>query len=51
FDLPSGTSITSDGGYTQTAQSSVPEPSTLLLLGSGMAGFAMTRIRKFRKKG
>lgn len=32
------------GGGTQ-----VPEPSTLLLLGSGMVGLAMTRIRKFRK--
>ncbi len=34
-----------------TSTSSVPEPSTLLLLGSGMVGLAMTRIRKFRKNG
>ena len=33
------------------AHATVPEPSTLLLLGSGMAGFVMTRLRKFRKNG
>ena len=33
FDLPPGTSITSDGGFVQTA--SVPEPSAIVLLLSG----------------
>ena len=35
------------GGGGGTA--AVPEPSTLLLIGSGMAGLAMTRLRNFRK--
>lgn len=49
FTLPAGTSISSTGGYTQSASASaVPEPSTLLLLGSGMAGVAVFG-RKFRK--
>ncbi|MEK7680157.1 MAG: PEP-CTERM sorting domain-containing protein [Deltaproteobacteria bacterium] len=38
-------------GSLEVAVSNVPEPSTLLLLGSGMIGLAMTRFRKFRKKG
>lgn len=28
----------------------VPEPSTLILLGSGIAGFVITRLRRFRRK-
>lgn len=35
FDLPAGTSITSDGGYTQTA---VPVPPAVWLFGSGLLG-------------
>ena len=38
-------------GSLEVAVSNVPEPSTLLLLGSGMVGLAMTRFRKFRKNG
>ncbi len=38
-------------GSLEVAVSNVPEPSTLLLLGSGMIGLAMTRFRKFRKNG
>jgi hypothetical protein len=34
FDLPPGTSITSDGGFVQSA--SVPEPSTIVLVLSGL---------------
>ncbi len=48
FDLPDGTWITSDGGYTQTDQpNTVPEPSTLLFVGLGM--FAVVGMkRKFQ---
>lgn len=38
-------------GSLEVAVSNVPEPSTFLLLGSGILGLAMTRFRKFRKNG
>ena len=48
--LDPNTSWVSESGRTISAASvPVPEPSTLLLLGSGMAGLAMTGLRKFRK--
>ena len=49
FALPEGTSITSEGGFSQTNSipetSPVPAPSTLLLLGGGLAGVALLRKR------
>lgn len=48
--LPSGAGITSTSGTDYTgSQSTVPEPSTLLLLGAGIGGFAMIR-RSFRRQ-
>ena len=44
FALPDGTWITSEGGFYQTTTAPIPEPSTMLLLGSGLAG--PTAIRK-----
>lgn len=38
-------------GSLEVAVSNVPEPSTFLLLGSGILGLAMIRFRKFRKNG
>lgn len=43
-NLSYGTSGSTGGGA-----SAVPEPSTLLLLGSGIAGLGLTMLRKFRK--
>ena len=49
FALPEGTSITSEGGFSQTnpipGATPVPAPSTLLLLGGGLAGGALLRKR------
>lgn len=38
-----------EAGAANGGTSAVPEPSTLLLLGSGMVGLGLTRLRKFRK--
>ncbi len=45
------TTITSQGGWDVGNTTAVPEPSTILLLGSGLAGFAGIGIMKRRKKG
>jgi hypothetical protein len=49
FDLPEGTSISSEGGFSQSP-ASIPEPTTILLLGSGLIGLAAYRRKKFFKK-
>lgn len=53
IENPNGSSAMIRGVVTsiQPATSSVPEPSTILLLGSGLAGFAGIGIMKRRKKG
>lgn len=45
FNLPAGTSITSDGGYTQAA---VPVPAAAWLFGSGLLGLIGVARRKAR---
>ncbi|MEK6531384.1 MAG: PEP-CTERM sorting domain-containing protein [Deltaproteobacteria bacterium] len=48
--LPTGSSLTATSGTDYTgSQSTVPEPSTLFLLGAGIGGFALIR-RSFRRK-
>lgn len=50
FVLPVGTSITSSGGFSQTNTNPIPAPSSLLLLGSGLAGVALLR-KRFKARG
>lgn len=47
FALPKGTWISSDGGFYQTTGAPIPEPSTFLLLVSGLAGLIGLR-KKFK---
>ena len=47
FVLPEGVTVTSMGGYDSAAITAVPEPSTWLLMGAGLA--AMARLRRRRQ--
>lgn len=45
-----GNVITGQLSRSLTPNNPVPEPSSLILLGSGIAGLAITRLRRFRRK-
>jgi hypothetical protein len=51
FDLPPGVSVTSAGGFFQSGDlSSVPEPSTLALLGIALGTAGLTAARRVRER-